>query len=845
MSLISNLIVAIRGDNADFLKKMSASENAAKQYAQRMHTIGNAMTLAVTAPLVGVGVAALKVSADLETNRLAFDTMLGSAQKSKKFLDELKQFALATPFNFMDLADASRRMLALGFSAEKIIPTVRSVGSAVAALGGGKEMIDRVTLALGQMLAKGRVQAEEMRQLAEAGIPAWEILAKKLGVDVATAMKMVEQRTVDSKMAIEALTADMDRRFGGAFEKFAGTAKGQFEKLKESAQFALGEMGDSIMPFATKAMQGLGGVISVFNQLPGVVKDATLALAAFAALSGPLTKLYAVLVEVGGAARVMALALTGNFIGPLPLWMTRVLDFKTALLGTAGAAAAIGAAVYVAGNKLLEWSGAMKNATDKAAASFANVQRIWDEAYGQKRGPSRSQVLNDALKLAQALDSESAKKLAGAFDQLGLVSTTTLTANVEKARYAVQTIEEAFRRGQATATDLARAKAVLAEESKKLELQFEKTGGSLKAIPFEEKSLANKILIAYVRELGSSLDELIASAAAMKSKNGVLYDIIGDPPKIAEELREVMRQIKLITPEADALRRSVEASVQLNSPGMEQAQTGGWAKRQIELNRKVWKDSIEAAKEAGKAQQALQREVDRAFDGMSRRIARNIVEWKGWKDSGIQAAKDMASGMLEIMIQRLTNPLKVKMADAVTSVWSKLPSWMGGGASAAGGAVNAASSAGGAAASAAGGAGQSASGAASGVMGTIGAIGAAVGAVSSIVGNFQMAGMNKTLDLLEKSMRYIEIMTKQIIDEFYHPYLPRLKDIQGYIGEMYTNGIKLSQWPGGMLPVAASATAGSGDVNISITGGYFLSDRAMDDFADALASRMRQRGLIR
>ena len=43
-------------------------------------------------------------------------------------------------------------------------------------------------------MAKGKVQAEEMRQLAEAGIPAWKILAATLNTDVAGAMKLVEQR---------------------------------------------------------------------------------------------------------------------------------------------------------------------------------------------------------------------------------------------------------------------------------------------------------------------------------------------------------------------------------------------------------------------------------------------------------------------------------------------------------------------------------------------------------------------------------------------------------------------------------------------------------------------------
>ena len=38
------------------------------------------------------------------------------------------------------------------------------------------------------MQAKGKVSAEEMLQLAEAGVPAWEMLANKIGTDIPTAM---------------------------------------------------------------------------------------------------------------------------------------------------------------------------------------------------------------------------------------------------------------------------------------------------------------------------------------------------------------------------------------------------------------------------------------------------------------------------------------------------------------------------------------------------------------------------------------------------------------------------------------------------------------------------------
>ena len=50
-----------------------------------------------------------------------------------------------------------------------------------------------MVIALGEMQAKGKAASQEMMQLTEAGIPAWEMLAEAIGVGIPEAMKMVEK----------------------------------------------------------------------------------------------------------------------------------------------------------------------------------------------------------------------------------------------------------------------------------------------------------------------------------------------------------------------------------------------------------------------------------------------------------------------------------------------------------------------------------------------------------------------------------------------------------------------------------------------------------------------------
>jgi len=80
--------------------------------------------------------------------------MLGDAQRAEVFLSQLADFARDTPFEFPELLEASKRMLAYGFAAEEILPTLRAVGDASAGLGAGAQGIDRITLALGANQSK-------------------------------------------------------------------------------------------------------------------------------------------------------------------------------------------------------------------------------------------------------------------------------------------------------------------------------------------------------------------------------------------------------------------------------------------------------------------------------------------------------------------------------------------------------------------------------------------------------------------------------------------------------------------------------------------------------------------
>jgi len=238
-----------------------------------------------------------------------------------------------------------------------------------------------------------------------------------------------------------------------------------------------------------------------------------------------------------------------------------------------------------------------------------------------------------------------------------------------------------------------------------------------------------------------------------------------------------------------------------------------------------------AAKTSSKFQQEAIRQVSTVLTDLSRGITDVIFRGGKIGDMFKGVAQQAAQSITRLLIEGALSKLATKILD-VGGLFGKV---FGGG-------VSAASSAVGGAASAASGAGSGAVGSAvgavsSGITGVISAVTGVVSAVSGIVGNFQFAAMNKTLDLIEKEVRFSQIHLGYILEK-QNEYLPKLADIHQRLIEFRQLGIKLEA--GGSYE---GALAGGGGVQINMAGAYILSDSQMADFADRLARYLKTRGL--
>jgi tape measure domain-containing protein len=195
-------------------------------------------------------------NAAMEQTRVAFAGLLGGGKQADAMLRQLQAFAASTPFEFPELAKDTQQLIGMGFSAQNVIPIMTAVGDAAAGVGAGAEGVEHITLALGQMEAKGKISGEEMMQMTEAGIPAWKILADSMHLTVAQVMDLSQKGKLGED-AITKLWQGMEKMYGGQMRNQATTFNGLMSTLHDNAVMALMAFAGPIFDMAKGGLKTL------------------------------------------------------------------------------------------------------------------------------------------------------------------------------------------------------------------------------------------------------------------------------------------------------------------------------------------------------------------------------------------------------------------------------------------------------------------------------------------------------------------------------------------------------------------------------------------------------------
>ncbi len=206
----------------------------------------------------------LKLAADFETISTSFRTLVGDAAKADSALQSIRTLGANTPFEFPELADAGRKLIAFGEDAGNVTEVLRRIGDVSA---GVSAPIGEIAEIYGKARVQGRLFAEDINQLTGRGIPIIQELARQFGVADSEVKKLIESGKVGFPQLEQAfinLTSN-GGKFSGQMDALSRTTAGVMSNLKDTINGALTDVGTGINSALRPLMADLSAQLAAMS----------------------------------------------------------------------------------------------------------------------------------------------------------------------------------------------------------------------------------------------------------------------------------------------------------------------------------------------------------------------------------------------------------------------------------------------------------------------------------------------------------------------------------------------------------------------------------------------------
>lgn len=339
--------------------------------------------------LVALGRQGFQTALDLERTKIALD--FTNAGQGAAVLDEVRQQADRLGTSFLGAAEARKQLdnATTGTVLQGSSPILAELQQQLLAPRGlDIEQQRRFSLATAQIAAKGRFQAEELLQYAEAGLPAQVALADALGISQLQLPKRLESGDISAQKALPLL-----------FTQLAAESQAKQEKLSQTAPAKLNRFGNE----SQRAVLQLGQAFGVVA-IP-VIEKATEALRLF---NDNLDK-------VGNLAAIAGVLLVGKLISPIGNLMLSISGWKSligstlnlaiplfgklaSIIGTLAVPTAIAAGIVGIGaaaigyyDKIIKGNDELISSNRRVEDSITRIQELYKNAPAPRRQPGLPQ----------------------------------------------------------------------------------------------------------------------------------------------------------------------------------------------------------------------------------------------------------------------------------------------------------------------------------------------------------------------------------------------------------------------------------------------------------------------
>ena len=222
--------------------------------------------------LAGLGAGAavggmMSLAAGAEQTAIAFEVLLGSAEKSKDMIEAMRALDMKTVFGMRELSDAAKMMLNFGVAGEDVVPVLSMITDIAA---GDSVKLEGLTRAFGQVSGAGRLMGQDLNQMIQNGFSPLETINKTTGESMAS----LKQRMEDGKISIDEVRQSFvwattgAGRFAGMNDRMSQTTAGQYAKLKSEVEMLAIAMGTTLLPEANKLLEWARKFFDQTDEMP-------------------------------------------------------------------------------------------------------------------------------------------------------------------------------------------------------------------------------------------------------------------------------------------------------------------------------------------------------------------------------------------------------------------------------------------------------------------------------------------------------------------------------------------------------------------------------------------------
>lgn len=204
---------------------------------------------------------------ELDYMQVTYSALFGNGDLASDFMTALQEHSINTIFDYQGLADASKKLLAYGIEYENLMFIMKGLTD-LGAMSGDADSLTRISRALGQIYTKGKLSAEEMRQLADAYVPIYEIVQSSFGL-TDKQMGSVGDLNLPAHEVINAIIDYANAEFGSVGEAAMYTITGLenrvVDTLKVLGTAMLKPVTTAYKSFLAYAADGLNEVRDAFE----------------------------------------------------------------------------------------------------------------------------------------------------------------------------------------------------------------------------------------------------------------------------------------------------------------------------------------------------------------------------------------------------------------------------------------------------------------------------------------------------------------------------------------------------------------------------------------------------